>query len=147
MDEESRGLFQAYADGINDYVSGVSLFEDQSTASALPPEFYVFGISKESFQPWTVVDSLCIARMVSFTFSAAWMFDLYREVIRKNHPELKDIAEELMPFTSDHMADSSVTIVSDDDLKQWSLYSDQSIVERYRQAKDLIDRASPPITD
>ena len=60
---------------------------------------------------------------------------------------MKDFTEELMPFTSDFMANAGTTAVSDDDLKQWSIYSEESIVERYRIAKDHVKHASPPIKD
>ena len=46
MSPENRSLLEAYSDGINDFVAGVSLFGDQSTGKTLPLEFLALGISK-----------------------------------------------------------------------------------------------------
>ena len=39
-----RRVLQAYADGINDFVSNVDFTASESSARLLPLEFYVFGI-------------------------------------------------------------------------------------------------------
>ena len=82
MDKESKGIFQAYADGINDYVSGVSLMDEESTGRILPPEFLVFGITKETWIPWHPTDSISIGRMVAIRFNGNWNKDLFKETMR-----------------------------------------------------------------
>jgi hypothetical protein len=39
-----------------------------------------------------------------------------REAIRRTHPDLDDIVEELLPFTASNM-ESLTTVVDDEDLK------------------------------
>lgn len=68
LEQESIEALQAYSDGVNDFVQGVSLSaaEQEQTARLLPPEFLVFGITQESFEPWTPVDCLMISRLIQF---------------------------------------------------------------------------------
>ena len=61
-----KETLKAFSDGINDYVAGVSLFASDATGRTLPLEFIAFGITKESFTPWSPVDSLAIIRLMSF---------------------------------------------------------------------------------
>ena len=56
---------------MNDFVNGVDFFSGEGTAHALPLEFYVFGISKETYEPWTVVDTLSLGKLMSFNL-ATW---------------------------------------------------------------------------
>ena len=70
---------------------------------------------------------------------------MQREAIRLIHPEMARLVEDLAPFTSDLMVSDGVTIVDDDDLKEWGLYSDESLLDKYREASDHILKASPPI--
>ena len=35
-----------------------------------------------------------------------------------------------------------VTVVEDDDLKDWGLYSEESLLDKYRQAQDILKEAS-----
>jgi len=53
--------------------------------------------------------------------------------------------EELSPFTGDHMYDM-VPVVEDEDLKKHGHYSEESLVKRYREAKDHVKSAHPPKT-
>jgi acyl-homoserine lactone acylase PvdQ len=55
---------------------------DNPTARLLPPEFLTFGISKETWRPWSPVDSLAVFRLLSFHLSWNWMNDLMRESFR-----------------------------------------------------------------
>ena len=82
LEEEEKEMYQAYADGINDYVAGVSIFSAESTGRALPPEFIAFGISTDSFKEWTMADSMSILRLLSFQLSWNWQNDLVRESLR-----------------------------------------------------------------
>ena len=67
LDQEAVEIFQAFSDGVNDYVEGVALFSNsQKTARLLPPEFLAFGITVENYDPWTPIDCLMMLRLVSF---------------------------------------------------------------------------------
>lgn len=148
--EEAKKL-QAYADGVNDYVQGVSLFggktdDNQQTARVLPPEFLTFGITKESYDPWTPVDSLLMVRFISFQLTWNWFADLQREAMRQSHPDLAALLEEIMPFTTDHLEDM-VPIIDDDDLKRNNMYSEELLVDKYRKAADRVREASPPLPE
>ena len=57
---------------------------------------------------------------------------------------MEDLVEELAPFTSDFLAEGT-SIIDDDDLKEWGIYSDESLLDRYRAAKEHVQRASPAI--
>ena len=69
LSEEDKELFQAYADGVNDYVNGIDLLKEGSTGRLLPPEFYLLGIK---YEPWTAVDSLSTLKLLSFLLSWNW---------------------------------------------------------------------------
>ena len=45
LPEEDKEFYQAFADGINDYVASVDLYSDDSSARLLPPEFLTFGVT------------------------------------------------------------------------------------------------------
>ena len=57
---------QAYCDGINDFVKGVGMFEQEQTARALPPEFLLFGITSDSFEPYEPKDILQIGLVTNW---------------------------------------------------------------------------------
>jgi len=66
--------------------------------------------------------------------------------MRQQHPDLEALVEEIMPFTGDRLHEM-VTIIDEDDLKQFGMYSEESLVEKYRRAKDHVRSASPPLND
>merc|ERR1712060_503106 len=144
ISEENIELLQAYADGVNDCVEGTSFILKSTTSRLLPPEFYAFGLSKEDWRPWAPTDSIALGKYMSFYLSWNWMNDLARESLRQRHPDLADIAEELNAFSMDFMHDM-VTIVDDDDLKEHGQWSEQTLLERYHAAEDLIKSASPDL--
>ena len=82
IDKNELEILQAYADGINDFVQGVDTFGSNPTGRLLPPEFLAFGISKESFVPWTPKDSVSCIKMMSFNLTWNWTNDLLREALR-----------------------------------------------------------------
>ena len=82
MDKKELELLQAYADGINDFVQGVDMLGSNPTGRLLPPEFILFGISKETFVPWTPKDSVSCMKMMSFNLTWNWTNDLLREALR-----------------------------------------------------------------
>lgn len=48
-----------------------------------------------------------------------------------------------MPFTSDYMNDH-IPVVYDEDLKQFNLFSEESLLKRYKDAREHVKSASPP---
>ena len=102
LEPEFAQILQSYADGINDYVAGVNLLpSEQHTDRLLPPEFLALGYSVSNWEPWTPVDSLCVLRLMSLHLTWSWQSDLHREILRKLHPDLGALAEEIFPFTGD----------------------------------------------
>jgi penicillin amidase len=61
---ESQLWLQAYADGVNAYVA--------DTANPMPPEYGALELTRESFTPWTPIDSVAVAKLLAFGLS----FDL-----------------------------------------------------------------------
>ena len=143
LDEDSKSHFGAYLDGVNDYISNVGLFSG-SSARLLPPEFHLFGMSGEKLEPFELADLIAQARLISFHLSWNWNMDIAREAIRESHPDLADIVEELVPFTTEYLS-TLVTSVDDEDLKQWGQFSEETLQERYHKAKDTLQRANAPI--
>jgi len=69
LDEKTKKLLQAYADGVNDFIKGVGYFHDEISAFYLPPEFLAFGIKAE---PWHPIDSLALMKLINFHLSYNW---------------------------------------------------------------------------
>ena len=69
--------------------------------------------------------------------SLTWNFslDYTREAVRQMHPDLAELVEELIPFTSNFMH-NLVTILDEDDLKAQKQWSETTIHERYSAAKE-----------
>jgi penicillin amidase len=61
---EGQLWLQAYADGVNAYVA--------DPANPMPPEYGALELTRDSFTPWTPVDSLAVAKLLAFGLS----FDL-----------------------------------------------------------------------
>ena len=66
MDALSLSILQAYADGVNDFISNVG----KKSSILLPPEFILLGIKE--MEPWTPVDTVCIFKMLNFHLSWNW---------------------------------------------------------------------------
>jgi hypothetical protein len=49
-----------------------------------------------------------------------------------------------VPFASDKLPET-LTIVDEEDVKQWGQWSDESITDRYNAARDHVTQAAPPI--
>jgi len=145
LKDEDKEVYQAYADGINDYVAGIDLMGDDPTGRLLPPEFLTFGITKETWRPWSPVDSICVLKLMNFHLSWNWMNDLTRESIKRLHPELADMAEEISPFHKGFLA-KLTTVLDEEDLKAWDQYSDKTLLERYEAAQEHVKKASPKFT-
>ena len=62
-------------------------------------------------------------RLICFQLTRSLDLDLQREAMQVNHPDLANLVDDIMPFTSDKLYDT-VPIVDDDDLRQWNMYSE-----------------------
>ncbi|MBK8313688.1 MAG: penicillin acylase family protein [Acidobacteria bacterium] len=80
MDETSRALFQAYADGVNAWISTL----DEKT---LPTEFRVL-----KYQPrkWTLADSIVIGFLMAESLSTSWQQDIMRAAFTDLPADLRD---------------------------------------------------------
>lgn len=60
LDESERAQIEAYVAGVNDYIENICLlgFDRHSSGFLLPPEFYIFGMSGDKLEPFTVADVL-----------------------------------------------------------------------------------------
>ncbi len=79
----SRSALQAYADGVNAVIAGLS---------ARPPEFVLLGLQPE---PWTPQDSLAWAIMMAWDLGANWQTELIRLRLSAKLPKLR--IDQLMP--------------------------------------------------
>jgi penicillin amidase len=70
LDDTTRGELQAYADGINAYVS--------SHKDALPLEFTVLGVRPN---PWSPIDSLAYGRVVAYSLDDTWNTKYTRAIV------------------------------------------------------------------
>jgi penicillin G amidase len=68
---ESRAVLEAYAAGVNAYISSL----DQKS---LPPEFRILGYTPK---PWTPADSLIVIKIFFEALSNTWRLDLLREAM------------------------------------------------------------------
>lgn len=64
----SRALLEAYAHGVNAYISSLD-------AKALPPEFLILQYKPK---PWTPADSLLVGKLFAEALSTTWRLDLMR---------------------------------------------------------------------
>jgi len=68
---ESRALLEAYAAGVNAYISSLG-------PKQLPPEFQILGYTPK---PWTPADSLIVVKIFYEALSNSWRLDLMREAM------------------------------------------------------------------
>jgi penicillin amidase len=92
---EHRGILEAYAAGVNAYVSSISM---------LPFEFWKTGAK---FVPWTPKDSLMVFKLFSFELSGNWKRTILRTLVKKQMG--KEWAERLFPL-NDPLLEDTVTI-------------------------------------
>ena len=68
---QSRALLEAYAAGVNAYISSLG-------PKQLPPEFQILGYTPK---PWTPADSLIVVKIFYEALSNSWRLDLMREAM------------------------------------------------------------------
>lgn len=78
LDPQVTKNLQAFSNGVNDFVQGVTLWptSEHATARVLPPEFLAFGITQSNYVPWTPVDCLLMVKMISMHLTWNWSADL-----------------------------------------------------------------------
>jgi penicillin amidase len=123
MDQLSKENLQAYANGVNDYVSHLSFTGEGSSGRLLPPEFLALGI--KNWNPWVPEDTICIIKLLNFHLSWNWGQDLLRDVLEK--AGLEDLVEEIFPFTAEY-AHNMVTIIDGEDIRGTKFWSDETLV-------------------
>jgi penicillin amidase len=84
LDNESRAVLEAYAEGVNAYVEG--------HRDRLPLEFTILGIEPE---PWTPVDTLSWAQVMSFQLGTKYDMEILRARLVAELGE--QATQELMP--------------------------------------------------
>ncbi|QQK81729.1 penicillin acylase family protein [Salicibibacter cibi] len=85
-DEETLAVLEAYADGVNDYISHMH------TENERPVEFQLLGYEPE---PWTVLDSLTIGKFMAYDLGGNWQGQAFRHWLANNASE--EEALDLMP--------------------------------------------------
>ena len=83
LSEYARSHIQAYTDGINEYVSSLTI---------LPADFLIL---RTSFHNWTVVDSLSFFKLLSLDLSPNYNFEGFRYLLKNK------FGEDLFPVRSE----------------------------------------------
>lgn len=83
---ETRAVLEAYAAGVNAYISGAAGF------GKLPVEFTILGYKPE---PWTPVDSIVIGKYMAYDLGGNMKGEVYRYLLRKKVGDA--LATELWP--------------------------------------------------
>ncbi|MFA7268089.1 MAG: penicillin acylase family protein [Sterolibacterium sp.] len=89
LDEETRNLFEAYADGVNAFLA--------ANDKPLPPEFLLLGHRPE---PWSAVDSLAWIKMMAWDLNSSWRPELLRMQLA-GRLSTQQIQEFLPPYPGD----------------------------------------------
>jgi acyl-homoserine lactone acylase PvdQ len=139
MPDAKRKIFEAYSDGVNDFITSVSLSE--GSAKLFPPEFYIFGLYNK-IRPWHPIDSLANILLINFSLTWDWAQDFTREVNKMESEELRILAEELTPFTSNFLV-NMVTVLDDSDVHRMGKWSDKTLGERYLDNLAHLKAAEP----
>lgn len=88
-----------------------------------------------------MIDTLSIMKLINFHLSYNWSQDLLRGIFESlEEGELKDLVDEIVPF-SQEFSHNLKTILDDDDMKQQGLFSEKPLLLRYKN-KEIIDRRS-----
>ena len=89
------------------------------------------------------MDSLTLIKLVNFHLSFNWSQDLLRDIFGNlENGELEDLVEDLVPFNIDHSHDL-LSVLNDDDMKAAGLWSDESLIEKYRKTPKEVKAKAP----
>lgn len=141
MSKEDLETAQAYCDGVNEYIRRVKLTGSNASARLWPPEFYALGIT--DMDEWTVEDVLSIAKVMTFNLTWNWNQELARDIFSELDDEIKDMIEELAPFTAEY-SHNLVTIIDEEDLPEHEK-SDVTIQQRYNEYKAMLAAGISPV--
>jgi len=108
IDNDSKELFQAFADGVNDYVS---------SSKILPLEFW---LTWSSFEPFTILDTVVNAKFTAFFLAFNFQYEFIQEALDDSLGFLK--AADLLPQNGENFLWNDVVIMNDDELKQEGLF-------------------------
>ena len=119
LDSESLALYQAFADGINDYAA---------SATMLPLEFW---LTWSQFEKFTVLDTLVSAKFVAFfltfDFQFEFIFDTLSDAVGPK------MAAELLPYKGEDYLWNDVVVMNDDELKQAGIFEKYDQNKRYSE--------------
>ena len=86
-----------------------------------------------------MIDTLSIMKLINFHLSYNWSQDLLRGIFESlEDGELKDLVDEIVPF-SQEFSHNLKPILDDDDMKKHGLFSNEPLLDRYKK-KTPIDR-------
>lgn len=122
MKNETRTLFQDFADGINDYPH---YFSEGI-------EYWVLGTQ---FEQWKPEDSISIYTFMQFFLSES--NEITRDFLFSKIKD-EELIEELLPFHPDKELDLSTPIFSEEELKEFNLFKKNGIKEKLKQEKRKI---------
>ncbi len=99
-----RRMIEAYAAGVNAYVKQVGMLQ------------FEFLLSGSRFEPWTVLDTLAMAKLMLFQLSMSWQLKAFRSGVAELYGV--DLMKEIYPVTPEYQFISNIiTVISDEDLK------------------------------
>lgn len=76
--------------------------------------------------------------MMNFDLSHNWSQDLLRDIIGKlENGALKDMVEKLIPFNAENSHELN-TILDEDDMKQAGLWTEKTLMERYKTKEKFV---------
>jgi len=133
-DPETVELYQAFADGVNDYVEN---------ARILPVEFW---ITWTKFEKFTVLDSLTNAKFIAFFLTFDFPFEFIHETLEGLLGPEK--TADLLPYKGEDFFWQNVTVMDDDDLKQQGLYElfNEKRVLEGPQGDPFPEERRPPVS-
>ena len=119
LEPEYQALFQAFADGINDYAA---------SATMLPLEFW---LTWSHFEKFTVLDTLVSAKFVAFfltfDFQFEFIFDTLSDALGPK------MAADLLPYKGEDYLWNDVVVMNDDELKQAGIFEKFDQNKRYSE--------------
>lgn len=77
-------------------------------------------------------------RILSFHLQSNWVDDLTREALRQLHPDLDVLKEEIDSYMDDFFHHTA-PVLDDDDLIKAGMFSEESLVERFRKAAETVE--------
>jgi len=133
-DPDTVELYQAFADGVNDYVEN---------ARILPVEFW---LTWTKFEKFTVLDSLTNAKFIAFFLTFDFPFEFIHETLEGLLGPEK--TADLLPYKGEDFFWKDITIMDDDDLKQQGLYElfNEKRVLEGPQGDPFPEERRPPVS-